>query len=288
MGNRDQIPLYDVLVSVGVPTYNRADLLELALKKLLAQTHKNIEIIVSDNASTNPSVAGVIASYASKDSRIRAFRQPSNIGAMPNFLFVLREARGEFFMWAADDDEWSPDCIEFYLANIGSAGLVSGNFETVFHAQNKVLLTEVPRLDPDKPVYKNAEAFIANLQPSMIYGLHKTECLRANIPAENFDFWDCALVYSILLDQGVKTVAGARYRAGVHSLEYEIKLANPAVAKLQFRGFLVHALKETLRCPKISSFGKFSLFVAIVKLVQTLKKHHRARVREQYSRNNEK
>lgn len=262
------------LVSVGIPTYNRADLLELALKKILSQTWSNIEVVISDNASSDSRVEEVITRYASLDGRIRAFRQPSNIGALKNFLFVLEEARGEFFMWAADDDDWDVDFIEFAIANIGSAGLLMGDFNTVFHARDEVIHTKLPKLDPERPVLENLISFSANMQPTLIYGLHRTKSLRACIPAGSFFFWDCAVVYSIMLNCGIKTVEGSRYRAGVHSSEYEIKQINPKVRQLTYWPFLSQLLKDTFKCPRLSLSDKIFAAVSVVNLVRKLKAHH--------------
>ena len=106
------------LVSVGLPTYNRPDGLRQALIALTNQTYRNIEIVVSDNASPDPRVQDVIREFASADDRIRSFRQPRNLGFLPNFRFVYEQARGEYFMWAADDDLCDPQFIEVCLANL--------------------------------------------------------------------------------------------------------------------------------------------------------------------------
>ena len=92
------------LVSIGVPTYNRANELRLCLNGLLQQTYRHLQIIISDNASTDSAVGSVIEEFAQKDSRLIHFRQSENLGAIANFQFVLDRAEGAFFMWAADDD----------------------------------------------------------------------------------------------------------------------------------------------------------------------------------------
>lgn len=103
----------EILVSVGIPTFNRPLGLREALQRICEQTYKNLEIIVSDNHSINEKdVASVVAEFAKKDSRIKFHRQPKNIGAIPNFRFLLGEATGEYFMWAADDDLLEMDYIE--------------------------------------------------------------------------------------------------------------------------------------------------------------------------------
>lgn len=91
------------LVSVGIPTYNRHLLIARAIVSVLRQDYPNVEIVVSDNCSTD-STSSVCLELAASDVRIRYVRQPHNIGATRNFNAVLAQATGEFFMWLGDDD----------------------------------------------------------------------------------------------------------------------------------------------------------------------------------------
>jgi glycosyltransferase involved in cell wall biosynthesis len=91
------------LVSIGLPVYNAQRYLREALDSLLAQDYDNLELIISDNASSDQT--GAIASeYAARDARIRYERAAQNWGAVWNFNHVYRLAHGEYFMWAAFDD----------------------------------------------------------------------------------------------------------------------------------------------------------------------------------------
>lgn len=99
------------LVSIGLFTFNGAKTLRRALDTLLSQTYKNFELIVSDNASTDETPR-ILQEYAAKDRRINYLRQKETINAADNQLFVLHQARGKYFMWAADDDWWDPKFIE--------------------------------------------------------------------------------------------------------------------------------------------------------------------------------
>jgi glycosyltransferase involved in cell wall biosynthesis len=94
------------LVSIGVPTFNRPKGLQKAISAILRQSYKNIEIIVSDNCSPTKETSEVVARFLKEDSRVKYFTQPENQGILNNFYFVLRQAKGNYFMWAADDDEW--------------------------------------------------------------------------------------------------------------------------------------------------------------------------------------
>ena len=100
------------LVSVGIPTFNRPDGLAATLSNIRRQTYQNLEIIVSDNASSDPRVSEIVCEAARNDSRISFYREPVNRGAKANFESVLAKSSGVFFMWAADDDAWSDEFIE--------------------------------------------------------------------------------------------------------------------------------------------------------------------------------
>lgn len=98
-------------VSIGIPVYNGGSSIAESLESLLAQSYCKFEIIISDNDSTDKT-SDICRLYSRRDKRIRYVKQASNRGAAANFQFVLDEAVGEFFMWAAADDLWSKDFIE--------------------------------------------------------------------------------------------------------------------------------------------------------------------------------
>ena len=98
------------LVSIGIPTYNRADsYLVEALDCALGQTYPNCEVIVSDNCSSDGTPA-LIRSRATE--RLRYIRHEKNIGANGNFNYCLEKARGEYFLLLHDDDLIDPDFVE--------------------------------------------------------------------------------------------------------------------------------------------------------------------------------
>lgn len=95
-------------VSIGLPVYNGGHYLQSALNALLSQTYQNFEIIISDNASTDDSKV-IYEMYANKDKRVKYSLRERNMGAANNFKYVLEQASGEYFMWAACDDFWEPE-----------------------------------------------------------------------------------------------------------------------------------------------------------------------------------
>ncbi len=100
------------LVSIGVPTYNRPHGLLRALECIKNQTYDNLEIIVSDNCTAGKEVDVIMKDAVQNDPRIRYVKQNRNIGAIQNFEFVLKESKGVYFVWAADDDLCNNEFIE--------------------------------------------------------------------------------------------------------------------------------------------------------------------------------
>jgi len=108
-------------VTIGIPTMNRRGYLMLALESVLAQTYKNIEVIVSDNASTDDTLEHL---STVTDARVRVLRQSQNIGMVKNFNVTLEAATGELFLLLSDDDILEPTAIERLSAPF--RGLVAG------------------------------------------------------------------------------------------------------------------------------------------------------------------
>jgi hypothetical protein len=91
------------LVTIGIPVYNGQLYLAEALDSAQAQDYPNLEILVSDNASTDDTEA-MVRARAAVDPRIRSLRHAENIGPVANFRVVLDEARGTYVTWLAHDD----------------------------------------------------------------------------------------------------------------------------------------------------------------------------------------
>src|SRR5687768_16092261 len=92
-------------LSICIPTYNRADILDDCLDKLvpLKDCGKTVEIVLSDNGSTDRT-ADVIAAHGAKNPLLKSHRLPENRGAPANWLNALHKAEGEFMLYLADDD----------------------------------------------------------------------------------------------------------------------------------------------------------------------------------------
>ena len=98
------------LVSVVVPVFDGEAFLRESLESILAQTHRSLEVIVMDDASTDSS-AGIAAEVAARDARVRVHSQPGNVGQFANVNSGIGRARGEFVAVFHADDVYEPELV---------------------------------------------------------------------------------------------------------------------------------------------------------------------------------
>jgi glycosyltransferase involved in cell wall biosynthesis len=101
-------------VSVLIPVFNRAELIARCIESALAQTHANLEIIVSDNASTDDTWP-MVQRLAAADSRVRPFRNETNLGPARNWICGLEHCTGDYVKVLFSDDWIEANCIEALL-----------------------------------------------------------------------------------------------------------------------------------------------------------------------------
>ena len=98
---RPQAPL----VRIGLPTYNRAATLPRAIDSALGQTHRNLELVISDNASDDDTER-LCRAYAEADQRVRYVRRPYNLGPTENFNLLFEECSQAPYALMLADDDW--------------------------------------------------------------------------------------------------------------------------------------------------------------------------------------
>ncbi|MGH2906452.1 MAG: glycosyltransferase family 2 protein [Solirubrobacterales bacterium] len=104
----------DPAVSVCIPTYNYANFLPRAIESILGQTHRDLELIVVDDASTD-NTDEVVEQYKS-DPRFRYLKNDPNLGLFANFNYCATLARGEYLKFLCADDWLAPEFVAETLA----------------------------------------------------------------------------------------------------------------------------------------------------------------------------
>jgi glycosyltransferase involved in cell wall biosynthesis len=119
------------LVSIIIPTHNRADLICRTIESVLHQTYKYIELIIVDDNSTD-NTKEIVAQY--KDERIKYIKHDLNRGAPAARNTGIKASKGQFIGLLDDDDEWLPDKLEKQLKCFDSSrdiGLVYAGYEII-------------------------------------------------------------------------------------------------------------------------------------------------------------
>ena len=131
------------LVSICIPIYNTEKYVAETLKSVLGQTYKNIEVIFSDNCSTDRSIE-IIKSF--NDPRIKIFKNETNLGLEYNCKKVLTLATGEYIKFLGADDGMELDAIEeaikiFENEKYKNVSLV-GSYIKIINEKSKHLYTK--------------------------------------------------------------------------------------------------------------------------------------------------
>lgn len=110
------------LVSIALATFNGERYLAKQLDSLIDQDYPNLEIVISDDCSTDKTWE-IIELYARKDDRIRLLPRSVNFGYVKNFIRVFFECKGDLIAPSDQDDRWHPQKISRLVAALGNASL---------------------------------------------------------------------------------------------------------------------------------------------------------------------
>jgi glycosyltransferase involved in cell wall biosynthesis len=126
--------------------YNGERYIEASLNSLLNQTFRNVEIIISDNASTDRTPE-ICKAYAAQDDRIRYYRNKENLGQTANLNRPIQLAQGKYYRMHHDDDLLEPECIEACVDVLEAEPSV-----VLCHTQTKIIDDAGELLYPKEPV----------------------------------------------------------------------------------------------------------------------------------------
>jgi glycosyltransferase involved in cell wall biosynthesis len=199
-------------VTVGLPVYNGAKYLNDTLASLCAQSFTDFTLLISDNASTDET-PDILAAWAKKDDRIKIIRQSENIGAVRNFDYVLEHAESDWFMFAANGDQWSKNYIEeLYACAQKETGkdLIISKIVFRFENEQEHQIIHLPEHIFQKEHTALFRSLLKYAHGSWIYGLHRKKTLiPAYKIARDFGYvwgWDLVALIPYLLSG---RVAGA-------------------------------------------------------------------------------
>ena len=183
-------------VTVGIPACESARTLARAIGSVRAQTCTDWRLIVSDDASTDETVA-IARAAASADPRIEVRCQPTRRGAM-NFGDLLNGVETPFFVWLAADDYWAPEFLSRTLALLRARDdAVSALSRAAFVGPGQS--GRSPNTGSlDGPWPDRVRRFLAHPGGTRMYGLMRRPALQAAFPPRGVHAYDWALVLGLL------------------------------------------------------------------------------------------
>lgn len=239
-------------LSIGIPVYNGQEFLPGMLDGLLAQSFRDFEILICDNASSDRTEQ-ICRDYARRDSRIRYIRNQRNLGAVANFNRVFELSTAPLFKWAAHDDlhheTYLSTCIrmldedpDVVLAHTGTAFIdESGEFlpferETASYLEPKT----GRRYWPDDPSIGDSSVAVTRFWHVLtrarwgthMFGVIRREALQQTALLPNFAGSDRAMLAELALL--------GRFRCAKERLFMKRFHANVscALSQKELRGFL--------------------------------------------------
>lgn len=156
------------LVTVGIPVFNGANHLQGMIDCVLRQSYPNIEIIVSDNASTD-STSTILLRLMSDRPATVVHTQPYNVGIVENFRTVLRLAKGEYFIWCAADDTMHERFIEVLVNDL------------IAHPMATVSMTQTIRIN-EATGDTNRVRYTSNANPNLLNALQQARLALSENP----------------------------------------------------------------------------------------------------------
>lgn len=140
------------LLSIMIPTYNRADYLRECLESVLPQTiGMPVEVVVIDNASTDDTPA-VVKGFVGQYPNLRAFRNDSNLGYAGNQAKCIEYADGRYIAILCDDDVYLPGAVEVVLGVVERKeyAFIGLNYCSFIHDPKRPVVAHVgPVLDQE-------------------------------------------------------------------------------------------------------------------------------------------
>lgn len=258
------------VITVGILSYNRPASLKRAIHSAVSQTYQYLEIIISDNGSTDLRVKEIIKEFAQNDARIKCIFHPVNQGSFFSFHSALKEAQGKYFIWLADDDYWCQDYLETILerAQKSGAALTYGRTESAEIGEDRRVGKEMGTTSGKLAAVYNFVRFDSD---SVIYGIFPTATgkkllgvlrnwrlpgnLAANHPFLEYNFVSYAFIYGILASGGFCNASGistTHFRGGQEPFSNSASLGFKHVT-LFFSYILIHMqLATRFACAALS------------------------------------
>ena len=264
--------LFKPKVSVGIPTFNRgADLIK-TVQSVLRQDYPNLEIVISDNASTDRT-SDVCREMALNDSRITYIRQSHNQGPTANFREVLARSSGDYFMWIGDDDRIDGSYVSLCLNALledQDYSLVCG-LSKYYQDDHESFTGEGMNLNQNSPFLRTIKYYATVGRNGTFYGLMRRRQI-SQLALRNMMGGDWLFIAAVAFMGKIKTlrevsihrhlggatVSYSKMAQGLSLTKFEGRFPHLSIAAFAFRSILYQEhFYDTLTKPKRLLWASF-------------------------------
>jgi glycosyltransferase involved in cell wall biosynthesis len=221
----------NILVSVCITTYCRPEGLRATLDCVIAQTHRKLQILISDDCSEKAGISSILSMYAKSDARITYFIQNANLGYSSNLKFLLDRVRGEFVIWMDDDDYYHPSfiesCLEVLRANPSASTALSYyqevnelGFPAPGYPNQSKLLNRLTNKNKFVRIIYYLFAFDGYGYCNIYYGLHRRNILDWFDPAKFGFAVDMAMGMKLISISPIAVSQEFLYQKAVNNLKF--------------------------------------------------------------------
>ncbi len=267
------------LVTIAIPTYNRASLLARSISSAQQQTYQNVEIVISDNGSSDDTES-LCRDLAAQDSRIRYLRQIKQISGAENFNSLLSQAGGAYFMWLGDDDWIDVNYVESCLSSLlkdSSLAFVSGH-PLYYKASVRQYIGRIFDVVHKSAKHRIVSYLFRVTDNGVFYGLFRRESIQGLQLSEKLA-GDWYFLCDVLISGGFRMIADTHVHRelGGASESYE-KLTKlyrlPSAARLIPSYYAAQAFRQHMvESPRFSSLrmrGVWSAWMTLIILARPL------------------
>lgn len=190
-------------ISAGIPVLNGEASIGRAIEDLLAQTFRDFEVVVCDNASDDRT-AEIAETYARKDSRVRVIRFDERVDILHSFKRALDHTSAPFFFFAPADDRWYPTFMERTLAVLQSdPSLIACSGRVAFTSGlrfSHISTGTEPLLGTPK---QNVARYLTDpVENARAFSLIRREALEGAFPDREYPGWDFQMTARTLVHGG--------------------------------------------------------------------------------------
>jgi glycosyltransferase involved in cell wall biosynthesis len=256
-------------ISVGIPTYNRPDLLDRALASVAAQVEHPDEVIIGDN-SDNCKSEEIYKRWKPHIPCLRYIRHSRNIGALGNFLRLAEISTSSHFMWLADDDALDPThlcVVKDFLANHQKVQYIGWGYQVHNYVTGSTEHPSyLPSITMSKGNYENACSYLKQPISCYFYGLydrktfHKSPLSRWHKLKTSFDWMDVAFVMYNILNYKSHFLSDNLITYGIDEIERPRKGAEGQPVKdYTPTPWLMHGIMLILFSSKLTLFERLKI-----------------------------